>query len=142
MKIKRDLLRLYTSYVRNHRKLAPDTYVGMSVKNMEQYLKDTLDSYRLETLYFEKTLIGFCTYYVARVPFSDVITMYIGDFAIDPKFQNKGHGKELMKTMEKIAKKEKCKNISLVVHANNNKAMRFYKKFEFYESRYTLERNL
>jgi len=142
MKIKRDLLRLYINFVKNHRKLAPDTYQGMSVKNMEKYLKDTLKSYSLEKLYFENTLIGFCIYYVAKVPFSSVITMYIGDFAIAPKFQHKGYGKKLMEIMEKIAKKKKCNNISLVVHANNNKAISFYRGFNFYESRYTLEKEL
>ena len=142
MKVKKDLLRLYINFVRNHRKLAPDTYQGMSNKNMEKYLKDILDSYNLEKIYFENTLIGFCTYYIAKVPFSKIKLLYIGDFAIAPKYQNKGHGKRLMKVMEKIARKEKCNRISLDVHANNGKAISFYRKFEFYEARHMLVKDL
>ena len=83
-----------------------------------------------------------CSFYVAPTPYSNVINMYIGDFAIAPRHQGKGFGKELMNRMEAIAKKEKCERIILTVHDNNNQAMRFYEGFDFKPTRHVLEKEI
>lgn len=137
----KDVETLYVEFVKWHRVIAPDTYLGMKKTDMLSYLKETLKSYQIEKLYVNKKLMGFCTYYVAEVPYSKQKNMYIGDFVINFKSHSKGHGTRLMQTMEAIANKNKCHNIMLTVH-DNNTALYFYEKLNFVNQAHNMKKVL
>jgi ribosomal protein S18 acetylase RimI-like enzyme len=127
----KELFELYIKYVVAHRKMAPDTYVDMTEKDMVAYIKKNLKVLSLEKYFINKKLAGFCTYYIAKVPYTKIKNMYICDFAIDKPYQGKGNGKKLMNQMLAIANKNKCKNINLNVYCKNNRALNFYYMFDF-----------
>ena len=135
--VTKDLIDLYITYVTNHRKMASETYKGMSKKHLEKYLREMLESYKIEKIYEADKLIGFCIYYTAKTPYSGLVSLYICDFAISPNFHKKGYGTKLMDTMFEIAKKEKCKEIHLTVHAKNS-AIDFYDRHGFFISTHTM----
>ena len=140
-KYDKDVESLYVEFVEWHRVIAPETYMGMKKADMISYLRETLKSYQIEKLYEKKKLIGFCTYYVAEVPYSKQKNMYIGDFVINFKSHGMGYGTQLMRTMEAIAIKNKCENINLTVHSNNT-ALMFYRNLDFNVQAYNMTKVL
>jgi ribosomal-protein-alanine N-acetyltransferase len=55
----------------------------------------------------------------------------IFSLAVSPEMQNRGIGKEIMKRLIEIAKKENLKKIYLHTRETNFKAIAFYQKFGF-----------
>ena len=141
MKQDLELQKFYINYVKAHRKLAPSTYAGMTDANIVSYLRKLLSTHEIEKLYIKEKLIGFCLYYIAKVPYSKEKNFYISDFAIAPRFKRKGWGSDLMKIMTAMAVENKCKNIILSVH-HNNPAREFYNKLDFFEEIHIMRKKL
>ena len=57
---------------------------------------------------------------------TDIKTLYIDDLCVDEKFRGRHVGKELYEAAIKLAKDNKCYNLTLNVWSCNTSAMRFY----------------
>lgn len=106
-----------------HYKLDPKLYPDST------YVKEyALYSYRRENncvIHKDKMIIGFAFYKI------EYGIMTITAFVIDKKCRRCGYGKKLFNKLEGIARKNKCKSITLQVSVKNNPALEFYKNKNF-----------
>lgn len=86
--------------------------------------------------YEKNELIGILWAY--KREFSFEVRYHINYFSVKQKNQNKGIGKELIKKLKEIARKEKIKTIDLNVDVANKQAKVFYKNNNFQEEKILL----
>jgi len=76
-----------------------------------------------------KELIGYAFYFFTFSTFLAKPTLYLEDIFITEKFRRGGIGKIIFRELIRIAKKEKCGRLELMVLDWNVNALRFYEKF-------------
>lgn len=67
---------------------------------------------------------------------------YISDIYVLPEYRKKGIGTMLLKAVEELARKEGIDSIRLIVWRSNETGIKFYKKNNFKEVGFLMERNL
>ncbi len=83
----------------------------------------------------DHTPIGYCM-------LKDINTYPKIGIMIDEKYQSLGFGYKAMKLLHKKAIKYKCKNIGLMVHIKNKKAINLYKKLGYEQTHYIMNKQL
>lgn len=70
--------------------------------------------------------IGFAMYFHTFSSFEGKPAMYLEDIYITPMFRGQGYGRELMKVLDEICRKEGCFRVEWKVLQWNQKAIDFY----------------
>lgn len=143
-KAQQKILPLYVRFVQEHQKRCIGSYEGMRKKDIIKYFKSYHKMYNISIQIIEegKNIIGFCTYYITKVPYTNKKCLYICDLFIDKKFRHKGHGKKLMNDIEDIGRKNKCVYMNLGVHDSNRIAKNLYYDLGFIDISHQMIKNI
>ena len=102
-------------------------------KQAQKRLLDTVFSKKsgIKVLVAErgKELIGYAFYFFTFSTFLAKPTLYLEDIYISEKHRRSGTGKRMFRELIKIARKNKCGRLELMVLDWNVNALRFYEKF-------------
>jgi ribosomal protein S18 acetylase RimI-like enzyme len=126
---------LYKQLMEMHHSLDPIAYPTKRISKKyfnEKLLNETVVKVEDEL----DNLIGIALYYINKK------NMTVTTFVIDNRHRGLGYGKKLMADLNSIAKKKKCKTISLSVSSKNSLAQDFYLKNEFKFSSMTMYKEL
>ncbi|HEY8364843.1 MAG TPA: ribosomal protein S18-alanine N-acetyltransferase [Haloplasmataceae bacterium] len=76
-------------------------------------------------LILDEKIIGYCGLWVIEE------NAQITTIAISPEYQSKGYGSILLEFIINYLKERNCQNVTLEVRVSNEKAIKFYEKFQF-----------
>lgn len=126
---------LYLQLMEMHNRIDPIAYPTKRISKMyfhDKLLQETLCELKDD----DGNLIGIGLYYINNK------NMSITTFVIDLKHRKKGYGTKLLNNMIDIAKKKKCKSMSLRVSTHNKNAHNFYMDSGFIDASITMYKEL
>lgn len=85
-------------------------------------------------------LIGFLWAYKINTNFEE--RLHVNYLIVDEKYRSKGIGSKLVSFLKNIAKEKNIKKVELIVSSQNKEAIKFYKKYDFFEERIIMCKNL
>ncbi len=110
-----------------------------SLKGMREYFEFTFKKGKVFGYFIEKELVG-CVGIVVEKKF---LYGEIEHLLVNPEYQNKGIGKELMRFIEDYSRRElKLKQLKLHVRCKNEKAISFYEKNGFNKHAFIMGKEL
>jgi ribosomal protein S18 acetylase RimI-like enzyme len=104
--------------------------------NKETVMKKVKKLFKEEEIYISKIknkIVGFASIYTDKINNQ----LYISELWVTKKFQRKGIGREMLKTIEKLCKKKKLKKVGLCSNIKSE-AIKFYDKLN-YKEKYTIK---
>lgn len=118
-----------------------DSDVDIFRKITKKYLKDS-DKLILVAEKNDVEIIGMVSIiYLSRLNQKNY-EMYIPELVIQKKFQNKGVGKKLIESCEKLAKDKKCHRIRLESGIKRVESHEFYKNLGFIHSAHSFSKEI
>jgi GNAT superfamily N-acetyltransferase len=100
-------------------------------KGTKRLLKDAFSKnprFKILVSEYGNKLTGYAFYFFTYSTFLAKPTLYLEDIYISEDFRSKGIGKIFLKELLKIARKEKCGRMELIVLDWNVNAIKFYEK--------------
>ena len=100
------------------------------------------DNQKLIVGIMNNEIMGFCSLTIKNNLWQAGNLGHIDELVIDKKFRGQGYGKEMTKTMTKIAKELKCKRIELDSAFHRREAHEFYKTLGYENRAYLFSKRL
>ena len=112
-----------------------DVKVRKFKKMLEALKKNNVVEYGIA--YENNKVIGFCSSYFNP---NQEQSAFINTLSIHPSYHHRGIGSALLASRVEFLRDKECKTISLPVDAKNEKALRLYEKFGFYQKKNLTEK--